>query len=66
MPEKPTSAEILSILRKSFATVEREYSDLELVVRGQLPGGLRGVLYRNGPGRMERGGHAYVHLFDGD
>lgn len=66
MSEKPTSAEILSILRRSFATVAKEYSDLELVVHGRLPAGLRGVLYRNGPGRMERGGHAYGHLFDGD
>ena len=66
MPEQPARSEILRILRKSFATVEREYSGLDLPVRGRIPGGLDGVLYRNGPGRMERDGHAYGHLFDGD
>ncbi|MBD2328502.1 carotenoid oxygenase family protein [Alkalinema sp. FACHB-956] len=44
------------------------------VVAGQVPPGLRGTLYRNGPGRLERGdglrptgGHRRVgHWFDGD
>lgn len=58
--------EALRVLRRSFATVAREYDDLPLEVRGQLPEGLEGVLYRNGPGRMERGGQDYGHLFDGD
>ena len=62
----PTRSEILGILRRSFTTVEREYTDLALDVRGQLPADLTGVLFRNGPGRMERGGHRYGHLFDGD
>lgn len=66
MPKQPASNEIVQILRKSFATVETEYSDLELPVHGAIPRGLVGVLYRNGPGRMERGGHDYGHLFDGD
>ena len=34
--------------------------------RGTIPAELRGTLYRNGPGRLERGGHWVHHPFDGD
>jgi len=37
-----------------------------LRVRGRLPAGLQGSLYRNGPGLLERGGARYRHWFDGD
>ncbi|MEE4298356.1 MAG: carotenoid oxygenase family protein [Pseudomonadales bacterium] len=66
MPTTNVQREALRVLRRSFETVGHEYDDLELEVRGRLPVGLEGVLYRNGPGRMERGGQAYGHLFDGD
>lgn len=36
------------------------------IVEGALPADLRGVLYRNGPGRLGVGGQMYGHLFDGD
>lgn len=36
------------------------------VTEGRLPAGLRGRLYRNGPGLMARGGERYRHWFDGD
>lgn len=35
-------------------------------VRGRWPRALEGALYRNGPGRWERGGQRYAHWFDGD
>src|SRR5690606_16163612 len=35
-------------------------------VEGTLPAGLRGTLYRNGPGRFDLGGHRKRHLLDGD
>ncbi len=35
-------------------------------VRGTIPPGLSGTLYRNGPGRLERGGQWVHHPFDGD
>ena len=35
-------------------------------VSGQIPSGLRGSLYRNGPARLERGGRRVGHWFDGD
>jgi len=34
--------------------------------RGTIPAELEGTLYRNGPGRLERGGHWVHHPFDGD
>ena len=37
-----------------------------LAIEGRIPSGLRGTLYRNGPGLFERGGQRYRHLFDGD
>ncbi len=36
------------------------------ILAGQLPTGLRGSLYRNGPARFERGGLRLQHWFDGD
>ncbi|HEY9690415.1 MAG TPA: carotenoid oxygenase family protein [Coleofasciculaceae cyanobacterium] len=36
------------------------------VVAGAIPEGLRGTLYRNGPGQMERSGQLTGHWFDGD
>jgi carotenoid cleavage dioxygenase-like enzyme len=36
------------------------------IISGKIPEGLRGSLYRNGPGRLERGGKRVGHWFDGD
>jgi carotenoid cleavage dioxygenase-like enzyme len=36
------------------------------VLSGKLPPGLQGSLYRNGPGRLARGGYQAGHWFDGD
>ena len=36
------------------------------VLEGSVPNDLRGTLFRNGPGRQERGGVRYGHPFDGD
>lgn len=36
------------------------------VLAGQIPAGLRGTLYRNGPGRLKRGDERAGHWFDGD
>ncbi|MEN9218680.1 MAG: carotenoid oxygenase family protein [Gloeomargarita sp. DG_2_bins_126] len=35
-------------------------------VTGQIPTDLTGTLFRNGPGRLDRGGQRYHHPFDGD
>ena len=51
----------------AFVNVDRELSDVSLTpARGAVPTELRGTLYRNGPGRLERGGRMVHHPFDGD
>ncbi len=35
-------------------------------ITGQIPADFTGTLFRNGPGRLERGGQRYHHPFDGD
>ena len=51
----------------AFRNVGVELTDVPLQpVRGSLPAALVGTLYRNGPGRLERGGHWVHHPFDGD
>ena len=45
----------------AFRNVGVELSAVPLVAaRGTIPSELAGTLYRNGPGRLERGGH-WVH-----
>ncbi|WP_414623225.1 carotenoid oxygenase family protein [Calothrix sp. CCY 0018] len=36
------------------------------IIEGEIPASLNGTLYRNGPGRFERGGISVGHWFDGD
>jgi all-trans-8'-apo-beta-carotenal 15,15'-oxygenase len=51
----------------SFRNVGVELTDVPLQAsRGSIPADLKGTLYRNGPGRLERGGHWVHHPFDGD
>jgi carotenoid cleavage dioxygenase-like enzyme len=52
---------------KAMAEPAQEFELTPLpVVSGAIPTGLRGSLYRNGPGRLERGGQQVGHWFDGD
>jgi all-trans-8'-apo-beta-carotenal 15,15'-oxygenase len=51
----------------AFQNVSQELTEELLTVRrGEIPADLSGTLYRNGPGRLERGGHWVHHPFDGD
>jgi all-trans-8'-apo-beta-carotenal 15,15'-oxygenase len=51
----------------AFRNVGSELSAVPLqAARGTIPAELKGTLYRNGPGRLERGGHWVHHPFDGD
>ncbi|WP_094559118.1 carotenoid oxygenase family protein [Synechococcus sp. 8F6] len=51
----------------AFRNVGVELTDVPLVAaRGSIPADLAGTLYRNGPGRLERGGRWVHHPFDGD
>ncbi len=52
---------------KAIAQPAREFPPTPLpILSGKIPEGLRGSLYRNGPGRLERGGVPVGHWFDGD
>ena len=52
---------------KAIAQPAKEFAPTPLpVLSGKIPEGLRGSLYRNGPGRLERGGARVGHWFDGD
>ena len=44
----------------------REHGFEPLRVEGTLPAGLRGTLYRNGPGQFGQFGRRYAHPFEGD
>lgn len=51
----------------AIASPISEFPLTPLEVRsGKLPPGLQGSLYRNGPGRLARGGYQAGHWFDGD
>ena len=52
---------------KVFACPATEFAPTALpLLSGAIPDGLQGSLYRNGPARLERGGQAMGHWFDGD
>lgn len=46
-------------------TLSKEY-DYETVVKGRIPSEIKGILYRNGPGRFDRGRFRKRMLLDGD
>jgi all-trans-8'-apo-beta-carotenal 15,15'-oxygenase len=65
------SPPVLSADQKAWASAIAEPATefaptLLPVLAGQLPPGLRGTLYRNGPARLERGDQRVAHWFDGD
>ncbi|HLO50262.1 MAG TPA: carotenoid oxygenase family protein [Kamptonema sp.] len=52
---------------KALTNPAPEFPTTQLpILSGQIPAGLRGTLYRNGPGRLERGADRAGHWFDGD
>jgi all-trans-8'-apo-beta-carotenal 15,15'-oxygenase len=52
---------------KAFADPAPEFPTTILTIQsGKIPPGIFGTLYRNGPGRLERGGERVGHWFDGD
>ena len=51
----------------AYCNVEKELDHAELkLVKGSIPEQIAGTFYRNGPGRLERGGKWVHHPFDGD
>lgn len=64
MSSKPLTRRAWS---KALAQPGKEFPPTPLpLLQGNIPEGLRGTLYRNGPGRLERGGLQMAHWFDGD
>ncbi|WP_395373115.1 carotenoid oxygenase family protein [Marinicella sp. W31] len=52
---------------RGFRSIQQDIAPTQVAWQGQLPDELvNGVLYRNGPTRMELGEQRYTHLFDGD
>ncbi len=51
----------------AYCNIQEELTNFQLkVIRGEIPSDLAGTFYRNGPGRLERGGQWVHHPFDGD
>ncbi|KAL0046710.1 hypothetical protein WJX82_008018 [Trebouxia sp. C0006] len=50
----------------AFTSQLHEYDYWVTDVEGVVPDTLRGTLFRNGPGRFERGEQKYEHMLDGD
>ena len=50
----------------SFQSQRLEYDYWIHDVEGRIPAAIRGTLFRNGPGRFERGDQHYNHMLDGD
>jgi all-trans-8'-apo-beta-carotenal 15,15'-oxygenase len=60
---------VVSTVVDPFRIFEPLHDELDYVVdeiEGDLPDGLTGTLYRNGPGKWEAGGQPLGHVFDGD
>ncbi len=64
-PAEP-SIDLGEVYLRSTEAVTDEVDVALTVVEGAVPEGLRGILFRNGPGRMEVYGQRYGHPFDGD
>lgn len=61
-----TAPDLAAIFERSNDSVTQEFDRPLPIVEGAVPPELRGVLFRNGPGRLELYGQRYGHLFDGD
>jgi all-trans-8'-apo-beta-carotenal 15,15'-oxygenase len=56
----------LSDWAEGYTTLAKEYDYAIDEIEGRIPSALQGTLFRNGPGRFDRGGISYKHPFDGD
>jgi carotenoid cleavage dioxygenase-like enzyme len=54
------------LIERAFAAAPEEASYGLRRVEGEVPRGLRGTYYLNGPARFARGGRRYRHWLDGD
>ena len=48
-----------------YRTVETESSYFITDIEGEIPRDFSGSIFRNGPGRFDRGGKRFEHVLDG-
>lgn len=65
-PAPPSAEALTRAWIAAHQPVTQEVQTRLPITEGALPDGLRGVLYRNGPGRFGVGEQLYGHPFDGD
>ncbi len=66
-PNIPSSQKTQATWFQALAQPAQEFAPTALsVIAGEIPAGLSGSLFRNGPARLERGGRHVGHWFDGD
>jgi all-trans-8'-apo-beta-carotenal 15,15'-oxygenase len=51
---------------KGYRSLDQEQAYWIDEIEGEIPAGLTGTLFRNGPGKLEIGGTSIQHPFDGD
>lgn len=66
MDQPETANSSASCWQAALATSVAQEHDVFPDFQGNVPAGLQGTLYRNGPGRFELGGVQKTHLLDGD
>jgi all-trans-8'-apo-beta-carotenal 15,15'-oxygenase len=52
--------------QRGYESLTTEYSYAIENIEGEIPHGLEGTLFRNGPGRLDVNGEYFHHPFDGD
>jgi hypothetical protein len=60
------NSEIEADWENFYRTVKTEQSYFASEIEGEIPVDLQGSIFRNGPGRFDRGGKRYEHVLDGD
>lgn len=65
-PASPQALYDRAAWAKGYRTLSQEYSYWVEGVEGEIPIGLTGTLFRNGPGKLEAGTESVQHPFDGD
>lgn len=65
-PPKPTASYSLADWQRGYESQPQEFDYWIDDIDGEIPAGLTGTLFRNGPGLLDIGGDRIAHPFDGD
>lgn len=66
LTKKLWNSEIRVDWESFYRTVQTESSYFSSDIEGEIPLDLVGTIFRNGPGRFDRGNTRYEHVLDGD